>query len=590
MADTRNVAAPEDLLRLMQESRIFSDEELRVAGRMVPETSSSKMLARRLVAKGLLTRWQAGQLLVGWTRLRLGNHRLCGQIGRGAYGRVFLAEHMQLEREVAIKTLSRRFTQRPEIVDRFLADARRIATLDHRNLVHVLDIDSDCDQYYMVMEYVVGRHLRELVAAEGPLSDELVVQYLVQAADGLAHAHQSGIVHGDLRPENLMLDDKGVIKILGIGVGQLAAFAQTDHDNEVPDPHGGFADFLSPEQLRGETTGDARSDLYSLGATAQFLLTGRTPAPQPTTDAAVATSTEADFPQLGPEIEPKLQKIVGQMTAADPADRFASAEDCRDALQTWLAEGIHRSVPTPPVIPNPAATTDYSPMVIGPPPSAATPVISVLVDNVMARQGSHDSASEEQARPIPSGWTRTATLPWLLAGVTLSAALVLWGIFAWWPATEGPAGPPTTAARDSQGGNQRVVIRPQLRRIACPLELKLLKRSIWGVPRTSCRRPALRSWLPRLTMSRTQRANQLPSLQRWSPWGRLAWQTRQRLQARWSVTHHLQSQQPRRACKPRRRPHPKRRRRQRTKRTRIIHRSWPETRYTICRRPSICPR
>ena len=158
------------------------------------------MLARRLAAKGLLTRWQVSQLLRGRETLRFGNYKLCEEIGRGPYGRVFLAEHIQLHRAVTIKILTRRLTRDKTVLDRFLEEAGRAARLSHPNVAHVLDIDSARDRYYMVMEYVPGEDLERLIQRNGRLSPAAVSDYLLQAARGIHSAHQAGVVHGDLSP------------------------------------------------------------------------------------------------------------------------------------------------------------------------------------------------------------------------------------------------------------------------------------------------------------------------------------------------------------------------------------------------------
>ncbi len=340
MTDAGEVRTPGEFMRLLEQSRILEDDQLYVVRSMLKETPTSKMLARRLVAKGILTRWQAGQLLVGWTKLRLGNHKLCQQIGRGNYGRVFLAEHIRLKRDVAIKTLSRRFTQRPDVVDRFLEDAREVATLDHPNLVHVLDIDSQDDQYFMVMEYVVGRDLHRIVQEDGPLDFSAAAGYLRQAADGLAYAHQAGVIHRELRPANLMLDDKGVIKILGMGVGRLVDTGygvQAEDADTVPFA---LADYQTPEQRRGENQGDIPGDIYSLGCTAYYLLTGHPPPcaeKEDELDSTMARDSGLDVTPERRDTPRELASIVARMTTPERESRFATAEDAALALQNWLA-------------------------------------------------------------------------------------------------------------------------------------------------------------------------------------------------------------------------------------------------------------
>ena len=270
---------PSEFMRLLEESGILRSDELQVARSMLRETPTSKMFARRLVAKGILTRWQAGQLLVGWTKLRLGNYKLCRQIGRGGFGRVFLAEHIQLQREVAIKTLSRRYTQHEGDCRAVSAGRSQAAALDHRNLVHVLDIDSADDQYYMVMEYVVGQDLQRLVTSDGPLSPSQTADYLCQAADGLEYAHQAGLVHQDVQSDQPDVGrERGVSRCWGWVWGVSQALTTPWHICQDGESDEQLDDYRAPEQRSGDALGDARCDIFSLGARPSILLTGQPPA------------------------------------------------------------------------------------------------------------------------------------------------------------------------------------------------------------------------------------------------------------------------------------------------------------------------
>ena len=339
--------------------------------RFAQQTQQAKMLARRLVAKGILTRWQAGQLLVGWHKLRLGNYRLCSQIGRSETGRVFLAEHTELRREVAIKTLSRRFTQHREVVERFLEDAREVAALDHRNIRHVFDVDNADDQFFLVMEYVNGTDLQRLVEQQGPLPVNTAAEYVRQAADGLAHAHALGITHRDLCPSNLMVDDKQVVKIVGMGMGRLAEHHADEKAGDDSSRRG--SGYIPPEVAHGTGPFDGRSDIYALGCAAYYLLTGC--APQSDASQSDASQSDAsqsgasqsgassgelsaaednalpvDIGELRSDAPPSLVAIVRRMMASVPDERFPTAADVSLALQTWLgADPLERVLPGIPV-------------------------------------------------------------------------------------------------------------------------------------------------------------------------------------------------------------------------------------------------
>ena len=341
MPKLREVASTAELMQLLESSGILRPDELRRAKEMAQETTSCRLLARRLVALDIITRWQAGQLLVGWTKLRLGKYLLRSQIGRGDFGRVFLARHTQLEREVAIKTLSRRFTQRPEIVERFLADAREVATLDHRNILHVYDIDSDDDQFYIVMEYVQGVNLQHRVEQQGPLAVEVAARLLGQAAAGLAHAHERGVLHQNLQPASLMLDEQGSVKIVGLGMGRLAAMRRTLAAAEAgKSEHADTSAYVAPEQMADNERGDVRSDIYALGCIAYYGLTGHAPPPA-MADAELSEPSAAegaDIAELRSDIPPDLAVVLRTMMARDPRDRYASAADVMQAVRPWAAD------------------------------------------------------------------------------------------------------------------------------------------------------------------------------------------------------------------------------------------------------------
>ena len=318
MPELSEVANTDQYIELLVKSELLQEGQLREARKLAEESPSCKMLARRLIAKGLLTRWQASQLLIGWHRLRIGKYTLSDQIGRGELGRVFLAEHRQMGRQVAIKTLSRRFTRKPEAVDRFLAEARDVAALDHRNILHVYDIDQDGDQFFLVTEYVDGKDLQRLVEDRGALPAEMAIDYIRQAATALGYAHDLGMVHRGVRPANLMVDHSGTLKVLGLGVGLLAERRRTDathSDGGLPND----ASFRAPEQIDDAGTVDQRSDLYSLGCVLYFLLTGKSPG-ESSSHSDNSTDREATAPidSLREDVPADVISVCSKLMAVDP--------------------------------------------------------------------------------------------------------------------------------------------------------------------------------------------------------------------------------------------------------------------------------
>ncbi|MCY2993139.1 MAG: protein kinase [Planctomycetota bacterium] len=299
-----------------------------------------KAIARKLLKDNVLSRWQIQQLLLGRFTLSFGKYKLLDQIHVDRTGRVFIAEHVQLSRQVIIKTLSRNYANsHADVLQQFLKDAQNLASLDHRNIVHVFDVDSQDQRYFLVMEYISGRDLQELVDAQGPLPCDQVARYLSQTAAGLAYAHQRNMFHGDVRPGNCMVDSQDNVKLLNLGVHRLIDAEPSDEVVVDSEPTG-FADYLAPEQDLGQGASDPRSDLYALGCVMYFLLTGQRPFSEGTDEdrhAAHATQTPRSILELRPDAASALVAICQRLMAKNAADRFQAAGEVKTALDGWLA-------------------------------------------------------------------------------------------------------------------------------------------------------------------------------------------------------------------------------------------------------------
>jgi len=272
-----------------------------------------KSLARDLVKEGTLTRWQAAQLLHGYSTLTVGKYRLLDQLGAGETGRVYLAEHAQMNRRHALKILSRRQTAKPDVLKRFLAEAQRVCALEHRNLSHVYDVNQDGDKYFLVMEYVEGQDLKKLVEAGGPVPAVKASELVLQAIDGLIHAHEKQVVHGDLKPTNLIVDATGTLKITDIGQARLVEAPAASSAEETTEAAAlAMALYRAPELHARKQGADARSDMYSLGNILCFLLAGR-----PAKDADDARQKLAAAKGVAPE----LASLCAKMLARDPGER-----------------------------------------------------------------------------------------------------------------------------------------------------------------------------------------------------------------------------------------------------------------------------
>ncbi len=259
--------------------------------------------------------------------------------------KVFLAEHELMHRRCAIKILPNKYQDDSELLGRFHLEAEAIAKLDHPHIVRAYDFNKDVrygkDIHYLVMEYIDGQDLRQMVEQHGPLDYRKAADFIRQAAEGLAHAHTAGLVHRDVKPANLLVDRNGVLKILDLGLARFTFEGeQAWQTSEGEQSAVGTADYVAPEQVMDSRSADGRADIYSLGLTFYFLLTGRRPFPKSTLpELLMAHKMERPEPigKLRPDVPTELVDIIERMTAKQPFMRFQSAKDVAEALQTWLA-------------------------------------------------------------------------------------------------------------------------------------------------------------------------------------------------------------------------------------------------------------
>jgi serine/threonine-protein kinase len=345
MGNSEPVGTAESFFSVLRKSKLLTAEQLGRARAAHDESSTPQQIAQHLVKRGWITKWQAGQLLAGWCGLVVGKYTLLEQIGKDRLGRLFLAKHTELDRLAQVRTLSRHHCDRPEVVERFLAEARAAAALDHRNIVQVYDVCREGDRHYLVVEHVEGRDLEAIVAERGPLPCEAVANYVAQTANGLAHAHQHGMVHRGLRPAVLLVDDRDVVKIVGLAMGRLNEWTILDGQDGAAAATPDALPYLAPEQIRGDGRVDHLADIYSLGCAMYFLLTGSAPSgpagvePGPESGVApVVLSKRRDAP-------PELVRICRKMMAARPADRHQSADEVARALGKWLIEQSQSNKP-----------------------------------------------------------------------------------------------------------------------------------------------------------------------------------------------------------------------------------------------------
>ena len=267
-------------------------------------------------------------------------------VGRGGMGRVYKARHRLMDRAVAVKVIHREWVQNQGAIDRFRREVKTAASLDHRNVVSAYDAEQVENLHFLVMEYVDGIDLAQTVRNEGPLPVPVACDFIRQAAEGLHHAHELGMVHRDIKPHNLIVTNDGIVKILDFGLASLVS-RSAEEDAMSGDANGnltrvgavmGTPDFISPEQTQDAREVDGRSDIYSLGMTLYFLLAGRVPFVTGTVAEKLVMHT-AETPKaltsLREDVPTGLQAVVARMIAKDPIDRFQTPTEVSEELRPF---------------------------------------------------------------------------------------------------------------------------------------------------------------------------------------------------------------------------------------------------------------
>jgi eukaryotic-like serine/threonine-protein kinase len=313
----------------------------------VPPEAKSETKADRcaavLVRSGKLTHFQAKNLLGGKHRgLVLGPYRLQSPLGQGGMGSVYLAEHGTLKRQVALKVLPPTLAKDQLARERFFREARSAASLDHPNIVRLHDVSEHNGVKYLVMEYVIGTDLGSLIEKAGRLPAPVAAGYIIQAANGLRHAHTKGFVHRDIKPANLIVTSDETVKILDMGLTRRVD-DQNDALTQILGQAGdaaGSIDFASPEQAMGESV-DQRSDIYSLGATFVAMLTGKPPYEGTTAQKLMMHQLGAvpDLNKLPGVVPPGLADVIRKMMAKKPSDRYENMTALIAAVMPYVEAG-----------------------------------------------------------------------------------------------------------------------------------------------------------------------------------------------------------------------------------------------------------
>jgi serine/threonine protein kinase len=364
---------------------------------------SDDLLGQRLVDLGYLNRWQVEQLKEGRTKFTLGPYRIVNAIGQGGMGHVFKAEHKLLGRIEAIKVLPKAKST-PEAVAAFQREIRAQAQLDHPNLVRVSYADFEGDTYFFVTEYVPGTDLRKLVRRNGPLPYSTAATIISQAAEGLHYAHRRGLVHRDVKPGNLLVTPEGRTKITDLGLAWFL-MDELDGSRSVTGKSKslvGTADYLAPETIREPDKILPVSDVYALGCTLYYAVTGKVPFPGGNTPDKIRRhldETPLNPLHFNPDLPPAFCDAVAAMMDKNPDTRTPTAAAVVELLRPWCDESATRHL----VETTPGGSGIYS---RGNIPSVSLPqgldeTASFVLDDGEMPQGQTESPSQISQGTVP---------------------------------------------------------------------------------------------------------------------------------------------------------------------------------------------
>lgn len=340
------------LIDALRELNLLRTEQFnQLTNEISPKYTEPSDLAKHLVRLGWITLYQAKKLVGGHSNeLVIGNYLILDKLGEGGMGKVYKAKQVRLSRLVALKVVRNSLIANETALKRFQREAKAAAQLAHPNIVRLFDADQVGDRHFLAMEYVEGSDLSKLAKDGGTLPIGMACSFIRQAASGLQHAHDLGLIHRDIKPSNLLVttppknargEPGGVIKILDMGLARLNGLPDDDSGASALTQDGtvvGTPDFMSPEQGKNSSSVDARSDLYSLGCTLYFLLAGQPPFPHGTTlEKLLQHQIDPPKPvrELRPDIPVEVAQIVHKLLAKKPEDRHQSGSELAQALEPW---------------------------------------------------------------------------------------------------------------------------------------------------------------------------------------------------------------------------------------------------------------
>jgi len=292
--------------------------------------------------KGVVDAERSGQKLPGY--------QVLGKLGAGAMATVFKARQISLDRMVAIKVLPRKFSTNRQFIERFYAEGRAAAQMNHANIVQAFDVAKAGEFYYFVMEYVEGETVHDAIVRDKRYGEMEAIDVTIMMADALLHAHEKGLIHRDVKPKNIIITSNGVAKLADLGLAR----AIDDKDAALAEKGKAYGTpyYISPEQIRGEVNVGPQADIYSLGATLYHMLTGNVPfnGKNPTEVMQKHLKTPLIAPDhVNPKLSAGISEVIEMMMAKDRRDRYKDASDLLVDLRAVRARETppiaHRDAP-----------------------------------------------------------------------------------------------------------------------------------------------------------------------------------------------------------------------------------------------------
>ena len=401
--------SPDALAEALRDSGLYAPHLLAELPAIVDTTRGDPAaLADRLLARKLLTGYQSRKVRVNRSfELIVGQYLILDKIGEGGMGKVYKAVQLRTGRVVALKIVRSSLTSNKTVMRRYKREAAAAAALNHPNIVSLFDADEANGRHYLAMEYVEGSDLSRLVKEFGPLPYPEACEYIRQAALGLQHAHDAGLIHRDIKPSNMLVcgeralpGTSGVANVRILDMGLVRSLFEDEDESRTEVTRDGTVvgtpDYMSPEQAKNSSTVDTRADLYSLGCTLYMLVVGRPPFPDGTPiDKLLRHQLDAP-PELRkkvPGVPSGLSALVAKLLAKKPNDRYQSAQELATALEPYTAE-------SPPEAPRRKSARSRKPV-----PDGSTVVTTTVAPPALRRVAARavgDEATPSAAMPRPA--------------------------------------------------------------------------------------------------------------------------------------------------------------------------------------------